>query len=645
MNQPEEWKWPAEELKPVSWHFYNTCQKFSDRPAQVFNPSLYNNDYNGHVKWFELLDRVETIACGFMTIGIKPKDLVGIMAETSPLWTQIDLALCCLGCISVTIFPSLSIKETSFILNDSTCRYLVVGNEDILDRIMKGYRNIPSLEKIIVLDLKYQSKDERIIGLSEILELGKKHRFDKYAEYLSYRDSIKLEDWYTVVYTSGSSGTPRGIVLTHFSIVSRMMGAFEFWDRYGMSITEKDVSLCYLPLAYIFDRASCQFISVFRGACIAYADSPGTILDDIRKYNPTWLNTVSILYEKIYIHFKHNLENSRLKNKLYNCAIETGISVLEYRRDKNGAYNMHKDFNVSEKLPFLLRIKYRFAEKLFSNIRQLFGTNLRFAFLSASGIAPSLLKFFYAIGIPISEGYGLTETVSASILTPVTACKPGYVGINANGSYSRIAPDGELEVSGAGIFSHYLNRPELTEESYTRDGWLKTGDIVEIDRTGYYRIVDHKKSIICTSIGKNIAPAKLKGQFKTNDCIDQIFFVGDDKNYITALIVPNFNYFVGLYEKEGIRYDKSRMQWDDSFGISLCIKVGEDFIGTYKLKQVIDDAVTDANRNLETFEKIKQYSILTERFSEQNGTMTPAQKMKKNAIVEKYSGLIDKMYA
>ncbi len=239
-------------------------------------------------------------------------------------------------------------------------------------------------------------------------------------------------------------------------------------------------------------------------------------------------------------------------------------------------------------LPFFLRSKYRFAEKLFSNIRQL-STNLRFAFLSASGIAPSLLNFLCNREY-LSLKYGLTETVSASILTPITACKPGYVGINANGSYSRIASDGELETKGAGLFSHYLNRPELTGESFTQDNWFKTGDIVEIDSSGYYRVIDRKKAIICTSIGKNIAPAKLKGQFKTNDCIDQIFFVGDDRNYITALIVPNFNYFVGLYEKEGIRFNKGELQWDDSFGISLCIKVGEDFIGTYRLKQIIDEA-------------------------------------------------------
>lgn len=645
MYQPEEWKWLKEEIKPVSWHFYNTCQRFSDRPAQIFNPSLYNNDNNGQFRWFELLERVETIACGFMTIGIKPENLVGIMAESSPLWTQTDLALCCLGCVSVTIFPALSTRETSYILNDSSCKYLVVGNEDILDRVMQIYRNVPVLEKIIVLDLSYTSNDKRIIGLSEILELGKKHKFEKYAEYLSYRDSIKPEDWYTVIYTSGSSGTPKGIVLTHYSIISRMMGAMEFWDRHGMSITEKDVSLCYLPLAYIFDRAACQFTSVMCGAAIAYADSPGTILDDVRKYNPTWFNTVSILYEKIYMHYRHNLEQSRLRRKLYQCAIDIGYKVLEYRKDSNGCYNMHKDFNVVERLPFLLRIRYRFAERLFRNIRDLFGSDLRYTFLSASGISQSLLTFFYAIGIPISEGYGLTETMSASLLTPITACKPGFVGINANGGYSRIAPDGELEVSGAGLFSHYLNRPELTEESFTVDGWFKTGDIVETDNAGYYRVIDRKKAIISTSIGKNIAPAKLKGEFQTNDSIDQIFFVGDDRNFIAALIVPNFNYFIALYEKEGIRYDKSSLQWDDSFGISLCIKVGEDFTGTYRLKQVIDEAVNDANRNLETFEKIKQYSILTERFSVQNGTMTPSHKMKKNAIIKKYSDMIDKMYS
>ncbi len=645
MIQPEEWKWQKEELKSVPWHFYDTCRKYPDRPAQIFNASLYNDDNKGQFKWYELLERIETIACGLMLSGIKPGDLVGIMSETSPYWTQMDLALCCLGCVSVSIFPALSVKETSYILNDSLCRYLVVGNEDILDRIMNGYGELPYIEKIIILDINYFSKDPKITGLGEILELGKKHKFEKYVEYLNIKDNITADDLYTIVYTTGSSGTPRGIVLTHYSIVSRILGAFEFWDRYGMSITEKDRSLCYLPLSYIFDRASCQITSIFSGACIAYADSPGTILDDIKKYNPTWLNTVSILYEKIYIHYRHDLEQSRLKKKLYQCATDTGFRVLEYRKDQNGCYNMHEDFDVTGRLPFILKLRYRLARRLFDNIKSMFGSNLRFAFLSASGISPSLLQFYYAMGIPISEGYGLTETTSASILTPITACKPGYVGINANGGYSRIAKDGELEVQGAGIFSRYLNKPELTAESFTDDGWFKTGDIVEINSTGYYRIVDHKKAIICTSIGKNIAPAKLKGQFKTNDYIDQIFFVGDDKNFIAALIVPNFNYFVALYEKEGIRYDKSRLVWDESYGMSLCIKTGEDFIGTWKLKQIIDESVSNANRNLETFEKIKQYAILTERFSEQNGTMTPAQKMKKNAIIEKYSSLIEKMYS
>ncbi len=644
MSLQENWKWPEEELKPVSWHFYNTCQKYPDRPAQIFNPSLYYNDNNGYFNWFELLKRVESIACGFMCIGIKPKDLVGIMAESSPYWTQSDMALCCLGCISVTIFPTLSIKETSSILNDSTCRYLIVGSEDILDRVMKGYREIPMLEKIIILDLEYSGNDKRIIGLRDIIELGEKNKIQRYAEYLSYRDSIKLEDWYTVVYTLGTSGIPKGIVLTHYSVVSRISGSIEFWGRYGMSITEKDRGLCYLPLSQIFDRAACQLTSIMSGAAIAYADSPGTVLDDIKKYNPTWINTVSILYEKIYIHFKHSIGQGRFKKKLYQCAINTGYKALKYRKDANGCYNMHKEFDIIERLPFFLRIRYRFADRLFKNIRELFGTKIRYAFLSASGISPSLLTFFYAVGLPISEGYGFTETMSAPILNPITACKPGFVGINANGGYSRIAPDGELELSGAGLFSHYLNKPELTAESFTADGWFKTGDIVEIDKSGYFRIIDRKKSIICTSIGKNIVPAKLVGEFNTTDYIDQIFFVGDDKNYIAALIVPNFNYFIGLYEKEGIRYDKSSLDWDETFGMSLCIKVGEDFTGTLRLKNIIEETVNNANKNLETFEKIKQYSILTERFSKQNGTMTPAQKLKKDSIIQKYSELIAKMY-
>lgn len=643
MSEVQSWKWHNNDLKPIPWHFYKTCEQYPHNIAQLFNPEKYN-EHNGQFKWYELRDRVEIIASGFISLGVKPKSLVAIMAENSPRWTQVDLALCCMGAVSVTILPSLSLKQTMHILNETSCRYLIAGSEEILERIMKAYTEITSLEKIILLSDSASISDRRVVTFSDILAVGEKNKLSNYPDYLEMRNSVKLSDWFSVIYTSGSSGTPRGIVLTHFSISSKINGAFEFWHRYGMDITEKDRGLCYLPLAYIFDRAVCELLCVFTGATIAYADSPGTVIDDLRKYNPTWINSVSLLYEKIYVHFRHAMEQNFLKNKLYRYAIKISLAALEYRRDENGCYNMSQNFDLLSQLPLCLRIQYRFARRLLDKIKSLFGKDLRFAFLSASGISPSLVKFFYCLGIPICEGYGQAETTSACLLNPLTACKPGTVGINANGGYSRIAVDGELEVSGAGIFSHYFNREELTKESFTDDGWFKTGDIVQMDKSGYFTIVDRKRSIICTSIGKNIAPAKLKGEFQSSECIDQIFFVGDDKHYITALIVPDFNYFISLYEREGIRYNKSALKWDDSYGVSMCVQVGEDFISTYKLRQLIEDAVDEANKNLESFERIKQYTILPERFTPENGTMTPSQKLRKEVILQRYRELIEKMY-
>jgi long-chain acyl-CoA synthetase len=249
------------------------------------------------------------------------------------------------------------------------------------------------------------------------------------------------------------------------------------------------------------------------------------------------------------------------------------------------------------------------------------------------------------MGIAVVEGYGLTESCNACIVNPLTACKPGFIGINANGGQSRIAEDGELEISEAGVFSEYLDKPELTEEAFTPDGWYKTGDLVVRDDNGYYRLVERKKAIICTNIGKNISPAKLENLFYSSGYIDQVFFIGDERDFIAALIVPSYNYFIDIYDKEGIKFNRNSLRFDDSSGESVCVQVGEDFIGNSRLRQIIEDEVYRVNRELESFEKIRQYTILAERFTEENGLLTPSHKIKKNVVLERFSQEIEKMYS
>ncbi len=644
MAQIENWRWENEDLKTVPWHFYNTCRRFPSGTAQLFNNKLYNDDKKGRFTWSEMLERVETVSCGLMSIGTKKGDRIAIMSESTPYWTHADMAIACAGGVSVTIFPTLHTKEIIYIMKDSECRFIFVGNEDLLDTVMSSFNEIPKLEKVIVLNMKYKSSDARIIGLRELIETGTSWRSSKHSDYIERKDSVKLDDWYTIIYTSGTTGPAKGVILTHFHCSSRMSGIDEFVERYGMGVDEKDTVLCSLPLAHILDRGACQLYAVYHGSTIAYADKSSTLLDDIQKYNPVWMNCVPRLYEKIYLQLQYIMRQSSIKRRIISWAVDTGYQVLEYRKDSRGCYNLSPDFDVKSRLGFFLKLKFKIADKVLAKIRNIFGNRFRYLYTSTSAISSDLLKFYYAIGVPVIEGYGLTESFDACILNPITASKPGSVGINACGSSTRISAENELEITGAGIFKEYLNKPEWTSELFTDDGWFKTGDIVKVDEHGYYTILDRKKSIICTNSGKNISPYKIVGLFAESSYIDQVLIAGDDRRYITALIVPNFNYFVDLFEREGIKYTKDQLEWEELDGFRVCVKTGSEFVINQRLQDVIRSEVDKANRELENYEKIKQYTILTERFTEANGLLTPSQKVKKKEIIERYAAEIASMY-
>jgi len=634
----------TKQLRTINQCFQDTCARFPDRPAQVFNKDLYHGDSDGRITYRELLERVEDLSCGLMSMGFEPGARVGIMSRSTPYWTQADLAVSHCAGVSVAIYSTLSMGEVSYILNDSKCSYVFVESEKEMLAILSRIRDLPHLKKIVVMDLGFMNTDEMTIGLKGLMDLGREWKKLSFDEYEKRWRGVRLDDWLTILYTSGTTGKGKGVILTNWCASSRLEKTMEFFSRYGMSITEQDVTLCFLPLSHIFERGSCQFLALFQGACIAYADSPGTLLRDMQLYNPTWINCVPRLYEKIFITFQAKMSGSPVKKLLFDLALYVGKKALAYRRDRYGAYNMSPDFDLQVRLPLSLKIPYRLADRLFARVRALFGNRFRFAFSASAGIAPDLLLFYYTLGLAVVEGYGSTESASACLLNPLTACKPGFMGIETDGSLTRIAADGELEIAGAGVFKGYLNLPSDTAESFTRDGWFKTGDVVESDEWGYYRIVDRKKAIICTAVGKNIAPAKLESLFSLSHAIEQVFFIGDERSYITALIVPNFNYFVDLFEKEGIPYDESLLEFSEASGAKICTGAGDDFISQPLLKEIIDREVQQANSQLESFERIKQYTILAQRFTEANGRLTPTQKAKKKVILKDYEDVIDRMY-
>jgi long-chain acyl-CoA synthetase len=459
-----------------------------------------------------------------------------------------------------------------------------------------------------LMNREFKNSDDKVIGLGELISQGK------------------------------------GVVLSHWCSASRMSGTNESFKKSGMTLDESDVGLCFLPLSHIYDRGSLHLTAVVNGATIAYADKPGTLLADMQKYNPTWINCVPRLYEKIYITFQQQMAENTTKKKLFDWALKVGAKALKYRMDEKSTYHMSPHFDLASKLPFGLRIKYKIADKLFAKVRALFGSQFKFSFSASAGIASELLEFYYTVGISVCEGYGSTESFNACILNPITNCKPGYIGINSNGGWSRIAEDGELELSGAGLFKDYLNKPTDTAESFTKDGWFKTGDLVQIDEYGYYKIVDRKKAIICTAVGKNIAPAKIENCFSTSSIVEQVFIIGDERNFITALIVPNFLFFIDYFEKNEISYEKDSLLWSNATGVNVCMGVGDDFINQSVIREMIEKDVETANEKLEGFERIKKFTILNSRFSEENGQLTPTQKIKKRVILDAYVDKIEEMY-
>ncbi|MGI5880232.1 MAG: AMP-dependent synthetase/ligase [Syntrophomonadaceae bacterium] len=624
--------------------FYQTTKAFPQRTAQLFSKEVYPNDNDGHFTWAQLQERVEKIACGLMTLGIEPKERIGIIARNSPYWTQADIAIVNCGAVIVTVFPTLSFNEICYIVNDSESRYLFVGSIDILDRILPEFEKLPGVEKIILMDMNYKSGDPRVISIRDLIKLGEDNFKEIYPQYQKRNKAITADDWATILYTSGTTGQGKGVILTHKSFSSRMDGVYNFFIEAGHGINEEDRVLSFLPLSHIFDRGCSQWMAIWVGASIAYADSTATLLEDLVKYNPTWFSCVPRLYEKIYMTLQQQLAGSAARKKLFDWALKVGGEALQYRMTENGGYNMTHEYDLRAQLPLSLRIKYNLADKLFCKVRGLFGNRFRFAFSASAGIAPDLLKIYYAMGVPVLEGYGLTETTSACIYNPMKAAKPGTIGVTLNGAKVRLAEDGELETAGAGLFIGYLNKPEENEAAFTPDGWFRTGDLAVVDRDGYYRIVDRKKAIICLAIGKNVAPAKIENLFATSLAVEQIFLIGDERNYITALIVPNFTYFMEQFDKQGINYDKSKLVYADVAGANLCVEVGDDFVNQPLLKQMVEEAVQQANKELEGFESVKKYSILTKRFTEDNGQLTPTQKTKKRVILKDYAELIDSLY-
>jgi long-chain acyl-CoA synthetase len=548
---------------------------------------------------------VREVGLGLIDLGIEPGERVCILCNTRPEWTYADFGATSAGAVVVPIYPTNSSAECQWVAGDSEARAVICEDAAQLAKIRAVRDQLPELRTLIVVDPGADTGDA--ISLEDVRARG---RARDAAELAARSEAVSPADPFTIIYTSGTTGPPKGCVLTHGNYRSML----DMCVSLGVLEGEHEVTYLYLPLAHSF-ALLIQLLSFDLGGTIAYfGGDTQQIIAELAETKPTYLPSVPRIFEKIYTLATAQLERaSDSERRQFQEAIKLGVEVRERRRR-------------GEPVPEDLRKAFDEAdEKLYENVRAIFGGNVRQAVTGAAPIAPEILEFFYACGVPVLEGYGMTETATAATYSTVEDHKFGTVGKPFPGVEVRVADDGELLVKGPNVFSGYYKNADASFGAVV-DGWLHTGDLATIDDEGYVSIVGRKKDIIITAGGKNLTPANIENDLKQSRWISQAVMHGDRRPYPVILLT--------LDEEEIVPWAKERDLPADLGSLSRHPQVHE----------LIQAEVDRANSKYARVEQVKKFAILDHDLSQEGGELTPTLKVKRNVVNEKYAELLDSLY-
>jgi long-chain acyl-CoA synthetase len=594
--------------------FWERVATMSERPAIMhkvdgkFRPVI----------WREHGRTVELAAGGLLSLGVKEGEKLAIMSQSRPHWTWADLAGLSTGAVTVPIYPTLASAEAQFLIRHSDAVGIFCENEIQLRKVQEA-KDLPETVRFVVLfegEPKTTDPRFKILSWAELLGDGE-IELGKNPDVLPQRiKNLKSSDLATIVYTSGTTGIPKGAMLLH----SNIMAVCEAMHIL-VGLNENDLALSFLPLSHVYERVGGQFISVYEGLVVAYAESIEQVPKNMVEVRPTVLNGVPRFYEKAYQRIQVEIRKlPKPQQYLIRWAMALGKRALRY---KKAAQLKHEDHIVNQ----ILKAELRVADRLvFSRIRRRFGGRLRVMVSGAAPLSGNVQEFFEIIGLNIVEGYGLTETSAPVACNIPDDNHPGTVGKPMPGVEVKIAEDGEILVKGPSIFAGYYKNEEATKAALS-DGWFSTGDIGEIDATGRLKIKDRKKDIIITSNGKHVAPQYIENLFKGEHLISHILVYGDKRKYVSALITLNTDGLRAFAEQHGLPLG-------DLDALSQHPKVREE----------VEAVVQRKNEPLANFERIKKFVILERDFTVENDELTPTFKVKRKIITEKYKKLLDSCY-
>ena len=583
------------------------------RAAQVHNrPDALNYKRDG--RWVpissgEMLERVKDIAAGLHAIGIRHGDRVALLSDSRVEWTLADAGCLFASAVDVPIYPTLTPPQVQYILKDSGASALFLANREKFIELQQILAECPQVKHVIFFDGGDVTPADGLT-LAQLEERGRQLEQSDPGLIDRLAAETTPDDLATIIYTSGTTGEPKGVMLTHGNLVSNLI------DSTGhLTIGEEDTVLSVLPLSHVYERQA-MYMYLHHGMAVCFAESLQTIAQNLREVRPTILVGVPRLFEKIYARIH---ERAAAAGKVTETLLLWSVDVAREYADY---------VNNRRPLPAVLKFKHGVASKLvFSKWREAFGGRIRLLLSGGAALSEDLARIYIGAGIPIIQGYGLTETSPVVTASGIDDYRVGTVGKPIPHVEVRIADDGEIEVRGPNVMRGYYKKPEETRAAFTADGWFKTGDIGTIDADGYLRITDRKKELFKTSGGKYIAPQPIEQAIKASRFVNQVVLIGSERKFPAALIVPVWEQLESYCKLKGIEV-KSRTE--------LCRHP--------RIIDLLQRQIDGLTPNLARYEKIKKVALIENEFTIEGGELTPTLKVKRRVIDEKYRDLIEELY-
>jgi len=565
--------------------------------------------------WNQTAQAVREIAHGLMALGFGSGDTASIQSNTVVEWVLADLAILSCGGVSSGIYPTDAASQTQYLCEDSRTSVLFVEDEEQLDKALEVRTQLPLLRRVVVFDMEGLSDlaDPMVLSLDALRAMGREHLASHPDALERHVAAVQPDDLAILVYTSGTTGKPKGAMHLHRSLVTWLRAINELVGQ-----TEDDERMCFLPLCHVAERTGGEYFAMYAGAKLNFVENPDTVPENVREIAPTVFTAVPRVWEKFYSAVTIAVrEASPLQQGVYGWALGVGRQVADR-------------VLAQQPVPLALKARFMLARWLsLDNVRKMIGIHrARFLLTGAAPISPDLIRWYLSLGVPMFEVWGMTETAGLSTSMQGSRIKPGSIGKAAPFNEVRIDPaTGEILVRGPNVFAGYLNLPEKTAETIDKDGWLHTGDVGTVDEEGYFRITDRMKDIIITAGGKNVTPSEWENELKFSPYVTDAVVIGDKRAFLTALV---------MIDQENVE----RFAQDRDIPFSNYTSLTR----SPEVRALIQGEIDKVNKKFARVEQIKKFHLLETQLTAEDEELTPTMKLKRKLVQTKYAPQIEAMY-